>query len=146
MVFRVAVLVPILLGLMLCGCSGKVNEADLVGQWEGYVDMSQFEAEFGDMGDTGDIPLAALELKADGSYEMYSLAGTWFGDWSVGGGTLKLNMTGMDDGYRDSRESGDGPSSWGSQELKIRSKDEFVWHVPGTKDMSEEVVFERRRE
>lgn len=140
---RVALLVPVLLCVMLAGCSREVTEADLVGQWGGYADMSEWEEEYGKLNDT---PAFVLELLSDGNFEMHSFAGTFFGDWSVEGDTLVLNMTGMDDGYSDSRESDEPPILWAQFRMKIHSKDKFVWVMPGEVVMSEEVVFERRRE
>lgn len=143
MMIRVAALVPILAFLMLAGCSGKVEEADLVGVWGGYGDMSELQKEFGEI---DEYPAFVLELLSDGNFEMGSFAGIAFGDWSVEGGTLVLNWTGLDDGYSDSRESDEPPILWAQLRMKIHSKDKFVWHVPANGGPKSDVTFLRRKE
>jgi hypothetical protein len=75
--------------LVLVACSSAPQKADLVGEWEGKMTDKEL----------GEFTVMTLKLTGDGRFEMASMAGMIYGDWSLAGKTLSLKMTGLDDGY-----------------------------------------------
>ena len=72
-----------------------------------------------------------LKLEANKRYELSSMAGVIYGDWSISGNSLNLKATGMDDGYSKSTNDPSWTANSRPIQLNIVSKDEISWALGG---------------